>query len=87
MISFDSKAGGRYEFRGTGEDLSKDYIGITIALGRLMLDNGAPLTKVRETMSTLAAQGITLIEMPENEKKEETPNKIVDFAKGENADV
>ena len=85
MISFDSKAGGRYEFRGTGEDLSKDYIGITIALGRSMLDSGVPLQKVRETMSTLAAQGITLIEMPE--KKEETPNKIVDFAKGDNADV
>ena len=85
MINFDSKAGGRYEFRGTGEDLSKDYIGVTIALGRSMLDSGLPLSKVRETMSTLAAQGITLIEMPE--KKEETPNKIVDFAKGENADV
>ena len=85
MISFDSKAGGRYEFKGTGEDLSKDYIGITIALGRSMRDSGLPFPKVRETLSTLAAQGITLIEMPE--KKEETPNKIVDFAKGENADV
>ena len=85
MISFDSKAGGRYEFKGTCEDLSKDYIGITIALGRSMLDSGVPLPKVRETMSTLAAQGITLMEMPE--KKEETTNKIVDFAKGEDADV
>lgn len=85
MINFDSKAGGRYEFKGTGEDLSKDYIGVTIALGRSMLDSGVPLPKVRETMSTLAAQGITLIEMPE--KPEEAPNKIVDFAKGENADV
>lgn len=85
MINFDSKAGGRYEFKGTGEDLSKDYIGVTIALGRSMLDSGVPLPKVRETMSTLVAQGITLIEMPE--KPEEAPNKIVDFAKGENADV
>ena len=85
MISFDSQAGGHYEFKGTGEDLSKDYIGITIALGRSMRDSGIPLPKVRETLSTLAAQGITLIEMPE--KKEETPNKIVDFAKGDNADV
>ena len=39
----------------------------------------------RSAISTLCAQGLTLIEMPE--KKEETPNKIVDFAKGENADV
>ena len=85
MINFDSQAGGRYELKGTGEDLSKDYIGITIALGRSMLDIGVPLSKVYETMSTLAAQGIALIEMPE--KKEEAPNKIVDFAKGENADV
>lgn len=85
MISFDSQAGGLYEFKGTGEDLSKDYIGITIALGRSMHDSGVPIPKVRETLATLAAQGITLIEMPE--KKEETPNKIVDFAKGDNADV
>ena len=85
MISFDSKAGGRYEFKGTGEDLSKDYIGVTIALGRSMLDSGVPLQKVRETMSTLAAQGITLIEMPE--KQEEPTNKITDFAKGGNEDV
>lgn len=85
MISFDSKAGGRYEFKGTGEDLNKDYIGITIALGRLMRDAGVPFPTVRETLSTLAAQGITLVEMPE--KPEEAPNKIVDFAKGENADV
>lgn len=87
MISFDSKAGGSYEFKGTGEDLSKDYIGVTIALGRSMLDSGLSLPKVRETMATLAAQGITLIEMPQPEEKEETPNKIVDFAKGENTDV
>lgn len=84
MISFDSKDG-HYEFKGTGDDIAKDYIGLTVALGRSMLDSGVPLTKVRETMSTLAAQGITLIEMPE--KKEENPNNIVDFAKGENADV
>ena len=86
MISFDSKAGGRYEFKGPGEDLSRDYIGVTIALGRSMLDSGVPLPKVRETMSTLAAQGITLIEMPEPEKAE--GNKLIDFATGgENADV
>ena len=86
MISFDSQAGGRYELRGPGEDLSKDYIGVTIALGRLMLDSGVPLPKVRETIATLAAQGMTLIEMPE--KQEETPNKIINFATGgENADV
>ncbi len=85
MISFDSQAGGRYEFKGTGEDLSKDYIGITIALGRSMRQSGVPLSKVRESISTLCAQGIALIDMPE--KPEEAPNKIVDFAKGENADV
>ena len=87
MISFDSKAGGRYEFKGTGEDLAKDYIGITVALGRTILDNGTPLSEVRETLSRLAAQGIILVEMSQPEKKEETPNKIVDFVKGENADV
>lgn len=86
MISFDSKAGGRYEFNGTGEDLSKDYIGITIALGRSMIDSGIPLPKVRETLSTLAAQGITLIEMSQPEKAE--GNKLIDFVTGgENADV
>ena len=85
MISFDSKAGGRYEFKGTGEDLSKDYIGITIALGRSMHDSGVSIPKVRETLATLAAQGITLIEMPGSEKTE--GNNLVDFAKGENADV
>lgn len=85
MISFDSKDNGRYEFKGTGEDLSKDYIGITIALGRSMREAGMPLPKVREALTFLCAQAITLIEMPE--KKEETPNKIADFAKGENADV
>ncbi len=68
MISFDSKDDGHYVCNGTGEDLSKDYIGITIALGRTMLDNGVPFPQVRETMSTLAAQGITLIEI--SEKKE-----------------
>lgn len=85
MITFDSKDNGRYEFKGTGEDLSKDYIGITIALGRSMREAGIPLQKVRESLSTLCAQGITLIEMPE--KKEEPVNKIIDFAKGENEDV
>lgn len=85
MISFDSKDNGRYELKGTGEDLSKDYIGITIALGRSMRQAGVPLTKVRESISTLCAQGITLIEMPE--KQEEPTNKIVDFAKGDNEDV
>lgn len=86
MISFDSQAGGRYEFKGTGEDLSKDYIGITIALGRSMRDSGIPLPKVRETISTLCAQGITLIEMPEPEKAE--GNNLIDFVTGgENADV
>ena len=88
MISFDSKAGGRYELNGSGEDLAKDYIGITIALGRSMIDSGVPLPEVRETMSTLAAQGITLIEMPQPEKKEESTNKLIDFVTGgENADV
>jgi len=85
MISFDSQSGGSYEFKGTGEDLCKDYIGITIALGRSMRDSGIPFPKVRETLSTLAAQGIALVDIPE--KKEEPTNKIVDFAKGENADV
>ena len=86
MINFDSQAGGRYECKGTGEDLSKDYIGITIALGRSMLDSGVPLPKVRETLSTLAAQGITLIEMPQPEKTE--GNKLIDFVTGgENMDV
>ena len=85
MISFDSKDNGRYEFKGTGEDLSKDYIGITIALGRSMMQGGVSLPKVRETLSVLCAQGITLIEMPE--KQEEPTNKIVDFAKGDNEDV
>lgn len=84
MISFDSKDG-HYEFKGTGDDIAKDYIGLTVSLGRTILDSGVPLPKVRETMSTLAAQGITLIEMPE--KQEEPTNKIVDFAKGDNADV
>ena len=42
MISFDSKDG-HYEFKGTGDDIAKDYIGLTIALGRTMLKAGTPL--------------------------------------------
>jgi len=84
MISFDSKDG-HYEFKGTGDDISKDYIGLTVALGRLMVEGGTPLSETRSAISTLCAQGIALIDMPE--KKEEPTNKIVDFAKGENADV
>ena len=84
MISFDSKDG-HYEFKGTGEDIAKDYIGLTVALGRTMLEAGTPLPATRSTISTLCAQGITLIEMPE--KQEEPTNKIVDFAKGGNEDV
>ena len=85
MISFDSKDG-RYEFRGTGDDIAKDYIGLTVALGRTMLEGGTPLPVTRSTLSTLAAQGITLIEMPQPEKTE--GNKLIDFVTGgENADV
>lgn len=86
MISFDSQAGGRYEFKGTGDDIAKDYIGLTVALGRTMIEAGTPLSATRSAISTLCAQGLTLMEMPE--KKEETTNKIIDFATGgENADV
>ena len=84
MISFDSKDG-HYEFKGTGDDIAKDYIGLTVALGRTMLEGGVTLPATRSAISTLCAQGITLIEMPE--KQEEPTNKIVDFAKGENEDV
>lgn len=87
MISFDSKDG-RYEFSGTGDDIAKDYIGLTVALGRTMLEGGIPLPVTRSTLSTLAAQGITLIEMCDSKKQEpETGNKIVDFVKGDASDV
>lgn len=86
MISFDSKDGGRYEFKGTGDDIAKDYIGLTVALGRTMLEAGTPLSATRSVISTLCAQGLTLMEMPEPEKAE--GNNIINFVTGgENADV
>lgn len=85
MISFDSKDG-HYEFKGTGDDIAKDYIGLTVALGRTLLDGGCPLPVARKTISTLCAQGMTLIEFPAPLKAE--GNNIIDFVTGgENTDV
>ena len=85
MISFDSKDG-HYEFKGSGDDIAKDYIGLTVALGRTLLEGGMTLPAAKSAISTLCAQGMTLIEMPQPEKTD--GNNLIDFVTGgDNTDV
>lgn len=78
MISFDEQTG-KFELKGTGEDIAKAYIGITCAIGRTMLEAGVEVSTMRSSLSTLAAQGITFADKPENEEK---PKNIIDFVTG-----
>lgn len=75
MIKFDGKTG-QYELKGSGEEISKDYIGLTIAIGREMVRAGVSLDDAQDALKTLTAQGLLLIE----EREPEKPNNLINFA-------